>query len=81
MPDIDTAKKPAPLPEELQRYHDAYAELARTFRLFKVAESGLEQVYNELLVEFDVPVGHGIDVHGDGQIKKKAECAKPEEVN
>jgi len=83
MPDIDKAKKrpDKASPEQLTRYCNAYAELATAVRQQVVAEAKLKQIYNELLLECDVPVGQGIDVHGDGMIKDKADCEKPLMVN
>ncbi len=83
MPDIDKAKpaqKQVPV-EQRNKYRALYTEVAKAHRMSEAAQSALNAYHHEMLVENDVPVGKTIDWWKNGEIRDKADCEQPPEVN
>lgn len=83
MPDIDKAKAAAnqvPV-EQRNRYRELYNVVSKAMRMSTAAGSALNAYHHEMLVENDVPVGKTIDWWKNGEIKDKADCEQPPEVN
>ena len=83
MPDIDkakTAQKQVPT-EQRNRYRELYADVAKAMRLSTAAQSQLTAYHHGMLAENNVPVGQSIDWWENGEIRDKADCKEPPEVN
>ena len=69
------------LTEEQVHYREVYAAVALAARQLEIAQAKLTAHHNQMLVDLSVRSGDSIDWWGGGEVKRKADCKGPPEVN
>lgn len=59
------------------QFRKMFAACVRAHREMAAQSYAIDAQTKQWLIEYDVPPGHTFDLHGDGAVKPKEECAPP----